>query len=465
VTIGVSYPDRYAVEETFQLLKTDWDWYVPGEAYDLVIARRADVPLYEGPLIDITHDDIFSIVRNGLNTGKPNAREPFCDTALDRLRTRMCEFISLVEIPPVPWDYPYMVALTHDVDLISARERGWLSVGFAAYSCVRKRGLREACGFFFAKCGVVRDPWNLFHRWKELEDSLGVRSTFFFLPFPDKPGISAPAIRAGNYSLKDAPISELIRDGWEIGVHGIDNWAREQAGKEEMDAIGRNNAGNRVHWLIFDENSWKKLDEAGYAYDSSFGYNDDVGFRAGTLQVYRPCGVDTLLELPLHIQDLGLFGKFCWAPSGEGWQRTSCLGLTEPEARIQCDRIFSLARKYGGAVTLLWHYENLTLPRDWSAFYTNLVNRAKTDGAWITTAGNIVEWFRQRRNLKVHCRTENGKISIITEGIPSESPFPPFMIRIHVPADRNVTADARFIRRGGYIDVRLERNTVTVSLV
>ena len=463
--IGVVYPDRYAVEETFQLLKTDWKWYEPGEACDLVIARRADVPGYEGPLIDITDDDVFGIVRNGLNTGKPKAHEPFCDAALDRLRTRIRECIPLVEVPPVPWDCPYMLALTHDVDLISAKERGWLSVGFAAYSCLRKRGVGEAWDFFLAKVGAGRDPWDLFRRWRELEDSLGVRSTFFFLPFPDKPGFSAPAIRAGYYSPEDAPIPELIRDGWEIGVHGIDNWADEHAGREEMDAIGLNHPGNRVHWLIFDENSWKKLDRAGYAYDSTIGYDDDIGFRAGTLQVYRPSGVDTLLELPLHIQDLGLFGRSCWAPSGGGWKRTPCLGLTEPEALIERDRIFGLARRYGGVVTVLWHYENLTLPRDWSAFYTDLVSRARIDGAWVTTAGNIVEWFRHRRNLKLRCRTEAGKISIVTEGIPPESFRPPFMVRVHVPAGRTVTADAPFIRREGYIDVRLEKSTVTVFLV
>jgi hypothetical protein len=463
--IGVSYPDKYAVEETFQLLKVPWEWYDPAGEYDVVLAERSQLERDDIPVIDLAQDDIFRRVSDTLNLGLAHNHEPTVDMTLDWLRSSLREHTLLVEIPPIPWDHPYMVALTHDVDLISARERGWPSVGFAAYRCLQKRGLREAWGFILAKCGAGRDPWNLFSRWKELEDSLGVRSTFFLLPFPDKPGISAPAIRAGKYSLKDAPIPELIRDGWEIGVHGIDNWAREQAGKEEMDALGRKDAGNRVHWLIFDENSWKKLDKAGYAYDSTLGYDDDVGFRAGTLQVYRPRGVNTLLELPLHIQDLGLFGKFCWAPSGGGWQRTPCLGLTEPEARIQCDRIFGLARKYGGAVTLLWHYENLTLPRDWSAFYTDLVNRAKTDGAWITTAGNIVAWFRQRRNLKVRCRTENGRISITTEGMPVESSLPPFTIRVHVPADRNVTANARFIRRGGYIDIRLEKNTVTVSLV
>jgi hypothetical protein len=462
--IGVSYPDEYAVEETLQLLKVPWEWYDPAGEYDVVIANRSRFAGADVPVIDLAPDDIFRVVSDTLNRGLPHNHDPTVDMALDRLRGSLREHTLLVEVPPVPWGHPYMVALTHDVDLISARERGWPSVGYAAYGCLRKGSLAQACRFILAKCGAAGDPWDLFPRWRELEQSLGVRSTFFFLPFPEKPGIGAPAIRAGRYSPKEVPIAGLVRDGWEAGVHGIDNWADEQAGREEREAVGQGNAGNRVHWLILGKNSWRNLDRAGYAYDSSFGYDDDIGFRAGTLQVYRPRAAEILLELPLHIQDAGLFGKSCWAPSGGEWRRTPCLGLTEPEARILCDRIFGFARKYGGAITLLWHYENLTLPRDWSGFYADLISRARTDGAWITTAGNIVEWFRRRRNLKPRCRTENGKISIITEGIPPERSLPAFVIRVHAPADRKVTTDAPFIRREGYIDVKLEKSTVTVSL-
>ncbi|MFA6226286.1 MAG: hypothetical protein WC620_08995 [Methanoregula sp.] len=84
---------------------------------------------------------------------------------------------------------------------------------------------------------------------------------------------------------------------------------------------GDDSVGNRTHWLLFDRNSWKKLDDAGYTYDTTFGYNDDAGFRAGTLQVCHPEGCSKLLELPLHIQDIGLFGNFCWAPVDKGWKK------------------------------------------------------------------------------------------------------------------------------------------------
>jgi predicted nucleotidyltransferase len=38
---------------------------------------------------------------------------------LEKLREKLKQFTTLAEIPPVPWGYSYMVALTHDVDITS----------------------------------------------------------------------------------------------------------------------------------------------------------------------------------------------------------------------------------------------------------------------------------------------------------------------------------------------------------
>ncbi|RLG28912.1 hypothetical protein DRN97_12705 [Methanosarcinales archaeon] len=54
-----------------------------------------------------------------LNQGVMHNRKPLCEFYLDRLREKLKQFTTLVEIPPVPWGYSYMVALTHDVDITS----------------------------------------------------------------------------------------------------------------------------------------------------------------------------------------------------------------------------------------------------------------------------------------------------------------------------------------------------------
>ncbi|MGA2105047.1 hypothetical protein [Methanoregula sp.] len=465
MSIGVRYPDHYAVEETFQLLKVPWEWYFDGREYDVVIARKEEVPCWTGPLIDLTTNDYFSRIADILNTGQPNLHEPVCDILIDTLRQELKKYMILVEIPPVPWGHPYMVALTHDVDVTSVKECRLITAGYAAFRCVRAGAVYGGIRVGFAWLGIGTDPWVLFNHWKTYEKKLGVRSTFFFVPRRDDPGVQAHPYRAVRYDFKEktAILHDLEKHGWETGVHGIDNWTDPVRGKEELEAFGSGmkNPGNRTHWLLFDKDSWKNLDKAGYRYDTTFGYNDDAGFRAGTTQVYQPRGVLHLLELPLHIQDLGLLGKFCWAPSNKGWVKTPCLQLDEIEAHEYCSRIFDFARTYGGAITILWHYENLIPPRDLSGFYADLVKLAQADGAWVTTAGAIVTWYRQRRGITVTCEHNKDRITVVIEGDLPDSSLQPLTLRIHNP-DRQITVNTESNPKEGYTDIRLNARITTV---
>jgi len=461
--IGVLYPDRYAVEETFQLLKIPWEWYIPGKAYDVVIARRNDLTDFTGPLVDLASDDIFRKIRDLLIHGQAHLHEPRCEILLDELRAQLKKNSLLVEISPAAWGHPYMIALTHDVDVISVRECRFSTVGYAAFQCIKQGYIRAGLHLLLSRCGIGDDPWSLFDRWMIFENRLGVRSTFFFVPKRDDHGRSAHPYRAVHYDIDRDTLQSLIIGGWEVGVHGIDNWADAETGKQEMAAVGGEAVGNRTHWLLFDRNSWKMLDDAGYSYDTTFGYNDDVGFRAGTLQVYRLKGTSKLLELPLHIQDLGLFGKFCWAPTAHGWEKTPCLHLTESAARKHCNHIFDYALKYGGAVTILWHYENLTPPRDWSGMYTELVKRAQADGAWVTTAGNVVEWFEARRKTSITLFQDKKKITIRIQNL-NLFQCPPLRVRLHIAPSSILHIDGDYIPEDNYVDIKCDKTELSVIL-
>ena len=72
------YPDEYAVEETFQLLKIPWEWYDSSEEYDVVIGREEDLKSKDVNfnLIALSEDDIFKKVSNLLNHGMAHNSEP-----------------------------------------------------------------------------------------------------------------------------------------------------------------------------------------------------------------------------------------------------------------------------------------------------------------------------------------------------------------------------------------------------
>src|SRR5581483_11263519 len=80
---------------------------------------------------------------------------------------------------------------------------------------------------------------------------------------------------------------------------------------EELDKIraitGVQEIGVRMHWLYFNESSPALLESAGASYDSSIGFNETVGYRAGTSQAYKPLNAAKLLELPVEVMDTALF--------------------------------------------------------------------------------------------------------------------------------------------------------------
>src|SRR5262249_6514693 len=145
----------------------------------------------------------------------------------------------------------------------------------------------------------------------------GLAATYFLIPFKRRPGERVPgrraSLRAAAYEVSDLEkvVAVLQQNGNEVGVHGIDAWHSVEKGRNEAakiaKTINRPPMGIRMHWLLQDSKTPFVLEESGFAYDSTAGYNEFLGYRNGTSQVFRPLGTSNLLELPLHIQDGALF--------------------------------------------------------------------------------------------------------------------------------------------------------------
>jgi hypothetical protein len=356
--------------------------------------------------------DLFGEVSFLLSTGQPaqNALVPTLDIHIDMLRSWIIETgIPLVEIPPVPAGYEFIACLTHDVDFISIRQHfidhsmlGFLyraTVGSAADFFRSRFSFEKLCENLmavltlpFVLLGLGRDPWDQFDHHLELEGD--APSTFFFIPFKNNAGEGftnkRDKYRATKYDVDDVAgtIEKLLAHGCEAGVHGIDAWHSVEHGKKELSRLrcvtGQENTGIRMHWLCQNESTFRLLDQAGYQYDSTCGYNDAVGFRAGTTQVFKPVGVKHLLELPLHIQDTALLGP---GRMHSGYDYAAEL----------CDQIIRCVSSYKGVLTLLWHQRSLGSERLWGDFYKMLIQKLRSKNAWFATAGGVVDWFRIRR--------------------------------------------------------------------
>jgi peptidoglycan/xylan/chitin deacetylase (PgdA/CDA1 family) len=246
----------------------------------------------------------------------------------------------------------------------------------------------------FVYMGLAKDFWSDFdERYLELEK--GLPSTFFVIPRKNYAGKRvdgrAAALRASSYEAKELAdtICKLRAAGCEVGLHGIDAWVDSGSGREELEEIRRltgvSEIGVRMHWLYYDEKSPALLESAEAAYDSTSGYNETVGYRAGTTQAYKPLGVERLLELPLHAMDTALF-------------YLSYLGLSPRKARARLRQLADNAVRFGGTLTINWHDRSLAPERLWGGCYRDLIQALKSRGAWFSTAGQAVSWFRKRRS-------------------------------------------------------------------
>ena len=357
--------------------------------------------------------DLFVEVRHLLTQGQPpaNADMPALEQHIAFLRDLIIEHgIRLIEVPPVPDGHSFIACLTHDVDHPSIRQHKWDHTVFgflyrAVFGSLRRlisgritlrdlfKNWGAALRLPFVYTGFASDFWREFDdRYLELEE--GLSSTFFVIPFKNYSGKhptgERPKFREARYGAAD--ISDAIRKlttaGCEVGLHGIDAWCDSAQGRLELEEIrrltGESRIGVRMHWLYYDQQSPATLENEGAAYDSTIGYNETVGYRAGTTQAYKPFEVTRLLELPLHVMDTAMFYP-------------THLGLSPCQAKTVLSHMAGDVAKFGGCLTVNWHDRSLSPERLWDASYRDLLQDLRSRGAWFATAGEAVAWFRKRR--------------------------------------------------------------------
>ena len=372
--------------------------------------------------------DLFGEIEDLLTTGQVGAaaRNANAGRHLEVLRSAMLDAgLPVVEVEAVPAGMSLTVAITHDVDFARMRNHFFdrTAAGFFSRATVGTvadvlrgraslyklgRNLAAALKLPFVYLGWARDPWNCFAKYAALEQKW--RSTFYVIPRRDHPGRCAPhgdidRRRACRYQASEvaAELTALAKAGFEVGLHGLDAWTGPaDATAERSDirtASGGDASGVRMHWLYFSDKTYETLEGAGFGYDSTFGFNDAVGFRAGTGQVFRPLGANHLVEIPPTIQDTALF-------------YTRRMHLDEAQAFAVCEQVIAEACAFGGGITLLWHLRSIGPERWWNDFYRRLLDHLETEGAWLAPAAEIVEFYRRRRAVALDVSLDDGALTV-----------------------------------------------------
>jgi hypothetical protein len=184
-----------------------------------------------------------------------------------------------------------------------------------------------------------------------------------------------------GYSLFDRRIQTRINvfaeRGVEMGLHPSfftfgDPVLLAKEVSEWRSAVGEQQMGGRQHFLRWLPQTWSDWAKAGLSYDSSVGYADCIGFRAGTCIPYRPWSLEEdqplhLLEVPLLVMESTLIAS-------------DYMGLKKEEAVVHVRKLAERCRAVGGVFTLLYHNSSLTDPPFGEKFYFSLVEATGLKG-------------------------------------------------------------------------------------
>jgi hypothetical protein len=179
---------------------------------------------------------------------------------------------------------------------------------------------------------------------------------------------SPPSPFDSGYDIADPRISRVMDWAFcrniEMGVHpGYQTFLSPTELRNEVErcrkALGTECIGGRQHYLRWSPETWAHWEQCGLAYDSSVGYADRAGFRAGTCWPYFPWlwkqnRRAALLEIPLILMDRTLVSR-------------QYMGKTPEEALATARDLMRKCEAVGGVITLLWH--NNCLGHPFSAYY------------------------------------------------------------------------------------------------
>jgi hypothetical protein len=232
------------------------------------------------------------------------------------------------------------------------------------------------------------DPnWRLAEIVRETRRRGATGSTYFVLGAHRDPhdGASADAYER----LRPRAIETLAEAGAEVGVHGSYTAADDPTlladEKRIVESLGASVRGQRYHYLRVDPHrNLAPLAGIGFAYDTSLGFSDAVGFRAGIARPFRPWDFERdapadLVELPLAVMDVTL-------------AEDRYLGLTPRAAWPRLERLLDWAAETRAAFAVLWHPDRFDPPTSggWDRLFYRLVEAVRERGGVCTSADELV---------------------------------------------------------------------------
>jgi len=302
------------------------------------------------------------------------------DPPLERLRRELgCE-------PPRYDGARFAVALTHDVDT----PWRWTPIGIRGAAARLRHGAREeAAALARVPLHKVRrtDPNWRFAEIATEERAHGAHGSTFYVMAGH--GHRADGAAPEVYDRRRPKlVEELLESGSEVGLHGsylaADELDRLATEAEALRALAGSVEGHRYHYLRVDPHrNLVPLGSLGFRYDTTLGFSDALGFRAGIAHPFHPWDFEkeqpaAIVEVPLAAMDATL--------AEERYQ-----SLSAAAAKPQLIALLDWAAEHGGGFSILWHPDRFDPPsaRGWDRLYFELLDAVRERGGVCLSAGEL----------------------------------------------------------------------------
>jgi peptidoglycan/xylan/chitin deacetylase (PgdA/CDA1 family) len=313
-------------------------------------------------------------------------------------------------LSPWPEGHRWAVALTHDLDVVD----WWALFPLLRIAELARKGAWRMSARVAQAAGrsIGRDPVSRgVHALLQLEAHHGIAATWFVI-------CADPTVKSlfrgdSTYRPSSPATSRILSDvahaGHEIGLHGsfgtdLDaNLLARQ--RHHLDRIsGRTVVGVRQHFLrMRPGTAQRNMVQAGFEYDSTWGFADRNGFRLGVADVVPAWDASRSTALPLDILPLvwmdRALSKYAGVEDAGQWIEDAL------ELVREC-------RAVEGAWVGLWHPNSIAalgFPGAEAAF-VHLLQLLAVDRPYFATARKLVDWRRFRRSVRAARITADGRV-------------------------------------------------------
>lgn len=177
---------------------------------------------------------------------------------------------------------------------------------------------------------LFKNKWQNIEELMEFDKYNNIPSTFFI-------GVNNGLGLSYNLELSKYWIKRILKEGFDVGVHGI-TYNDLDGVKKEFDIFkqisGLEKFGIRMHYLRNSATTIDLLSKAGYYFDSTL------------YKIEQPYKIGRLWEFPLHIMD-----GYIIMNKGKKWQVKHIDEIMDETKKV-IDKIYERKAKY---ITILFH--------------------------------------------------------------------------------------------------------------